>query len=67
MRSKFPCRICGKKSANSGFVNPGVREKCICRPCYEQQIRACLQNLGVHAETQTEFNTTTEEDMFSYK
>ena len=22
MRSKFPCCICGKKSSNSGFINP---------------------------------------------
>lgn len=55
MRSKFPCSVCGTKSANSGFVSPGSHEKCLCRPCYARQIRACLQTIGVHVETQTEF------------
>ena len=44
MRSNFPCRIYGKKYGYSEFVNPGLREW------------ACLQNIGVDAETQTEFN-----------
>ena len=66
MRSKFPCRVCGKKSANSGFVNPGLREQCICRPCYAKQIRTCLQNIGVHVETQSELSTMTEGGMYTY-
>lgn len=62
MRSVFPCCVCGKKSANTGFVNPGICEQCICRPCYARQVRACLQTIGVHTETQTELTTGISEE-----
>ena len=52
MRSKFGCRICGKKSSNSGFVNAGSSENCLCRPCYARQIRSCLQTIGVQTQTE---------------
>ena len=51
MRSKVGCRICGKKSSNSGFVNAGSSENCLCRPCYAREIRSCLQTIC--AQTQT--------------
>jgi hypothetical protein len=59
MRSKFPCCVCRTKSANSGFVCSGTREKCLCRPCYAQQLRESLQTfgVGVNVETQTELDT----------
>ena len=55
--------LCGTKSANSGFVNPGLREKCLCRPCYAPQLRASLRTfgVGVHVETHTELDTVISE------
>ena len=55
MRSKFPCCVCRTKSSNSGFVSPGSREKCLCRPCYAKLVHVSLQSfgIGVDVETQT--------------
>ena len=52
MRSKYPCRICGKKSSNSEFINPGSSKNCLCRPCYARKIRSCLQTIGVQTQTE---------------
>ena len=52
MRSKFGCRICRKKSSNSGFDNAGSSENCLCRPWYAQQIHSCSQTISVQTQTE---------------
>ena len=40
MRSKNPCRICGKKSSQSGFVFKNILNKCTCKLCYTRLRRS---------------------------
>ena len=40
MRSKNPCRVCGKKSSQSGFVFKNILNKCTCKLCYTRLLRS---------------------------
>lgn len=48
MRSKNPCRICGKKSSQSGFVFKNILNKCTCKLCYTRLRRSEKEKDAAH-------------------
>ena len=48
MRSKSPCRICGKKSSQSGFVFKNILNKCTCKLCYTRLRRSEKEKDAAH-------------------
>ena len=48
MRSKNPCRICGKKSSQSGVVFKNILNKCTCKLCYTRLRRSEKEKDAAH-------------------